>query len=127
MAQDEHIEALDTAKISASDSSKSNNKFRFITTIAPFVDYGKVITLPMNRETKFEIGIQVELFNRIFVVTEFGNGELVPPDSYTNANYSLTGNYYRLGLGYKIDMNAKNNFGISNGRRGTLPRSYLNL
>jgi len=84
-----------------------------ITTIAPFIDYGKLLTLPLERETKFEIGIQVELLNKIFIVTEFGNGALVPPDSYTNANYSSTGNYYRVGLGYKIDMNAKNNFGIS--------------
>lgn len=97
------------------DSTKTEEKvyYPFLSAISPYIDYGKLLTLPFNFENKLEFGIQVEFKNKIMVNAEFGSSELYPQQTYSNAQYSVTGDYFRVGLGYKIPMKNKYNFGIS--------------
>lgn len=91
----------------------TKKRMPFTSSVAPYFDYGKAMMMWTSQETKYEFGVQVDFFNKLFLVTEFGYGELVPPDSYTNAGYTSSGNYYRFGVGYKIEKDQKFNFGIS--------------
>jgi len=76
-------------------------------------DYGKLVGLVLDTESKYEAGIQVEFYNKFFVTTEFGVATLEPNGAYVNANYVSEGSYWRAGLGYKIDMSHKYNFMFS--------------
>ena len=84
-----------------------------VSSVGFVLDYGKFAGLILETESRYEIGAQVEFRNQWFVVGEFGFGTLTPKNAYVNANYKSTGSYYRLGLGYKIDMNQKNNAFLS--------------
>ncbi|MEO9967750.1 MAG: DUF6048 family protein [Reichenbachiella sp.] len=77
------------------------------------VDYGKLAGQFLDSESKFELGGQLEFKNRIIFVSEFGLATLTSNGAYQNTNYTSDGNYFRFGLGYKIDMSAKNNIYFS--------------
>ncbi|MFY0626864.1 MAG: hypothetical protein JXR07_11240 [Reichenbachiella sp.] len=84
--------------------------YPFFSSGAILFDYGKLIGLALDTESKYEIGTQIDFKNKIIVVGEFGIATLEPNGAYQNASYSSEGYYYRFGLGYKYDMNPKNNF-----------------
>lgn len=84
-----------------------------LSSLAFLFDYGKLAGLGLNTESKYELGVQLELKNKWVVIGEFGIGILTPENVYVNTNYESKGSYYRLGLGYKIDMNQKNNAFLS--------------
>jgi hypothetical protein len=72
-------------------------------------DYGKLVGLALDTETKYEIGAQVDIKDKLLLIGEFGIATLTPNGAYVNTNYISEGSYFRVGLGYKINMNAKNN------------------
>lgn len=84
--------------------------YPFFSAGAFLLDYGKLAGMVMETESKFEIGVQAEFKNLIVLVADFGTATLEPNGAYQNAAYSSEGSYYRLGLGVKYDLNAKNNF-----------------
>lgn len=84
-----------------------------LSSVAVSVDYGKLFGQFLKKESKFEFGGQLELKNRLVLIGEYGFATLNPEGAYQNTDYQSDGSYYRLGLGYKIDMSAKNNIYFS--------------
>jgi hypothetical protein len=65
------------------------------------IDYGKLLTLWTEFESKYEAGINFRFLERIVVATEFGYAELNPLKAYDNALfYTIKGMYARAGLDY---------------------------
>lgn len=87
--------------------------YPFFSAISVLADYGKLAGLLMESESKYEFGMQIEFGNKFFIVGEYGYGSLNPNNAYKNADYQSEGQYYRVGLGYKIDFNPKNNMFFS--------------
>lgn len=85
----------------------------FLSSIAVSVDYGKLAAQFLNTESKYEFGGQVEFKDRIVLIGEYGFSTLTPNGAYQNTEYTSEGNYFRVGLGYKIDFTAKNNLYFS--------------
>jgi hypothetical protein len=73
-----------------------------------YVDYGKLLTVWTDFETKFEGGISLLFFEHIDLNLEYGYGKLKPNDAYLNGTYSATGNYIRLGASYLFVVDPKN-------------------
>ncbi|WP_162555750.1 DUF6048 family protein [Reichenbachiella versicolor] len=85
----------------------------FFSSASFIYDYGKLAGLFLKTEMKQEVGAQIEFWNRLVLVGEFGTAKLEPNGAYQNANYISEGWYYRAGIGYKYDMNPKNNFALT--------------
>ena len=74
---------------------------KFLSGLEFAIDYGKLLTLWTEFESKYEGGINVRFFERIVLAGEFGFAELNPLKAYDNAlYYKVTGSYGRLGLDY---------------------------
>ncbi|WP_420581154.1 DUF6048 family protein [Reichenbachiella sp.] len=101
----------------------------FLSSIAVSVDYGKLAAQFLKTESKFEFGGQLEFKDRIVVIGEYGFSTLTPHGAYQNTEYTSEGNYYRIGLGYKIDFKAKNNlyFSARYARAGFKDKGTLNI
>lgn len=85
----------------------------FLSVVAISVDYGKLAGQLLNTESKYEFGGQVEFKDKIILIGEYGWSTLSPNGAYQNTEYESEGNYFRIGLGYKIDFKAKNNIYFS--------------
>ncbi|SHJ66944.1 hypothetical protein SAMN04488028_101849 [Reichenbachiella agariperforans] len=97
-----------------STGASDSTRMPVLSSASILVDYGKLATgLFMESETKYEGGVQLEFWNKLVLIGEYGMARLEPRGAYVNANYVSEGSYYRVGLGYKIDMNPKNNFVFS--------------
>lgn len=74
---------------------------KFLSGVEIKIDYGKLLTLWTNFESKYEAGINIRFYERIVLNTEFGYAELDPLKAYDNAlYYTITGIYGRVGLDY---------------------------
>ena len=72
------------------------------------IDYGKILTLWTEFESKFEGGFNLRFYERIVLATEFGYAELNPLKAYDNAlYYTVRGPYGRIGLDYYGAYDAK--------------------
>jgi len=80
-----------------------------------YLDYGKVITKLAGFEDKLEGAVSLLFLEQYEVIAEVGTATLSPAESYTNGNYSATGNYYRFGGGYLGTF--KSDFAIGLGAR----------
>ncbi len=78
-----------------------------------YLDYGKLLTLPVDFETKYEGGIELLFLERFALIGEFGAMTLSPEGAYTNGIYDSDGTYYRIGVGYLGQLDNKHNIGIS--------------
>jgi len=114
-AQDEELANGDTLLINLADSSTielldNENaiviidtipKKKFLSGIELAVDYGKLLTLWTEFESKYEVGINLRFYERIVLAGEVGYAELNPLKAYDNAlYYTVKGSYARLGLDY---------------------------
>ncbi len=64
------------------------------------VDYGKLMTMPLDFETKWEIGVDLLIAEKWQLVAEYGQSEVSPDQAYKNGDYRASGNHYRIGFGY---------------------------
>jgi len=72
------------------------------------VDYGKLLLLWTNFESKYEAGINIRFYERIVLAGEFGYAELNPLKAYDNALfYTVKGSYGRVGLDYYTSYDPK--------------------
>jgi hypothetical protein len=101
--------------------SLAAHRVPFFSGIEIYIDYGKLLTLPSEFESKMEGGLSVRFFNRFLFALEYGMAVLDPLKAYENAvYYTVEGQYYRLGLDYHIPVDKKNflymgaRYGISN-------------
>lgn len=86
----------------------SLGKKKFISGLELAIDYGKLMTLWTQFESKYEAGINVRFFERIVLAGEAGYDELNPLKAYDNAvYYTVRGYYARLGLDYYTSYNPK--------------------
>lgn len=90
--------------------SLNDVQFPILSSVALIFDYGKMIGLVLDTESKYEGGVQLEFYNKFFLTGEYGIATLEPNGAYINANYISKGSYWRAGLGYKVDMTPKYNF-----------------
>lgn len=82
-----------------------------------WVDYGKLLTLPLSFETKYEAGINFLYKEKYALVLEGGMGDN-DPNTYENMDdYNVKGWYARAGLDYVFPINPSNNmyFGVRYG------------
>ncbi len=90
-------------------SQDSLSKKSFLSGVEVKIDYGKLMTFWTAFESKYEVGLNVRLLERIVLVSEFGYAELNPLKAYDNAlYYTVTGAYGRVGLDYYTAYNPGN-------------------
>lgn len=71
------------------------------------VDYGKLATTAFNLDTKYEFNASITLFNKLRVNVDYGHGALEPKNAIENGTYISTGDYYRGGLDYQLEIAPK--------------------
>lgn len=80
------------------------------------IDYGKLLTIPTDFETKYEASAGFILFRRLTLEGTYGSGDLSPGGAYKNVeSYSINGEYYKAALLYKFTLNPN------------IPREFLYL
>lgn len=90
------------------------------------LDLLKLGTFALDKETKYEGQIGLG-YKRVTIVLEVGHGYYASSLAYKNSeNYSVEGDYYRIGVDYAFNIGAKNQillglrYGYSNfGHQGT--------
>ncbi|WP_425391769.1 DUF6048 family protein [Ekhidna sp.] len=78
-----------------------------------YLDYGKLLTIPVDFETKYEGGIELLFLEKFPLIVEIGQATLNPEGAYSNGTYESEGTYYRIGTGYISQFKPKNKIGIS--------------
>src|SRR5690606_34021939 len=78
-----------------------------------YLDYGKLLTIPTEVETKYEGGIELLLLEKYPIIAEMGAATLSPKGAYSNGTYESKGTHYRFGAGYVSKLNPKNSISIS--------------
>ena len=84
-------------------------------TITPsfYLDYGKLFTIPMDFETKYEGGLELLFRDKFPLILVIGQANLKPEGAYSNGTYESEGFYYRVGAGFVSQWKPKNKIGIS--------------
>ena len=106
--------SIETTKSNSIDEDTvSFQKDPFLNHLSLLLDYGKILALATDFESKNELGIELGLSNNFLVSAEFGRSEITPKNAYTNTNYKSKGNYFRFGFGYNRSITDKTNMGLS--------------
>lgn len=84
-------------------------------TITPslYLDYGKLFTIPVDFETKYEGGLELLFIEKFPLILEIGQATLTPEGAYSNGTYQSEGHYYRVGAGYVSQFKPKNKIGLT--------------
>lgn len=104
--------AISSISFGQSEEVDSVASARFITP-SLYLDYGKLLTIPSNIETKYEGGLELLFMEKFPLIVEVGQATLTPEGAYSNGTYESEGTYFRVGTGYFNQFTAKNNIGIS--------------
>jgi len=81
-------------------------KKQFLSGVELAIDYGKLLLLWTDFESKYEGGINIRFYERIVLAAEMGYDELNPLKAYDNAlYYTVKGSYARVGLDYYTSYN----------------------
>ncbi len=84
---------------SLSDSTAIRKKF--LSGVELAIDYGKLLLLWTDFESKYEAGLNLRFYERYVLAVEAGTSELNPLKAYDNAlYYTVNGSYARVGLDY---------------------------
>lgn len=84
-------------------------KSKFFSGAEIYIDYGKLLLVASNFESKYEGGINLRFFSRVDLAGEFGYAVLDPLKAYDDAlSYTITGGYFRVGADYFVDLDKKN-------------------
>ena len=91
--------------------------YPFVSALSIYFDYPKLFSFFTEFENKAEIGLEAQVYGHLILRTELGRSRITPTNFYKNANYEVSGNYVRVGLGYTKAMGAKSrlNFGFNYG------------
>lgn len=76
------------------------------------LDYGKLLTLASNFESKVEGGVELLVQGKIPVIIEAGKAILSPSEALGNGFYESEGMFYRAGLGYYRQRTPKEGIGV---------------
>ncbi|MFY0686328.1 MAG: hypothetical protein JXQ90_04135 [Cyclobacteriaceae bacterium] len=77
-----------------------------------YLDYGKVLMLWYPESKKYEGGAELMVFERIQLIGEGGYSIYRPDEHIKNMDYSVSGNFFRLGIGYLGNIDPKNKIGL---------------
>jgi len=108
---DQSIDSTAVAAVPETDTTEIKEPKRFLTP-SILLDYGKLLTYPLDFETKYEGGIELLFLERFALIGEFGTALLEPEEAYTNSIYESSGTYYRVGLGYVGPKDPEHNIGF---------------
>ncbi len=79
---------------------------KFLSGVELAVDYGKLLMLWTDFESKYEAGLNLRFYEQYVLAAEFGMSELNPLKAYDNTvKYTVKGSYARLGLDYYTSYN----------------------
>lgn len=78
-----------------------------------YIDYGKLLTIPLANELKYEGGIELLFNEKIPLIIEVGSATLTPREVYANGDYEAKGQYLRIGTGVYNQWQLKNKFGLT--------------
>ncbi len=78
-----------------------------------YIDYGKLIAIPLDIETKYEVGIELLIQEKVPLILEVGMATLNPTKVYANGSYQSEGMYYRFGTGIYSQFLPKNKLGFT--------------
>lgn len=91
--------------------------YPIISALNIYFDYPKLFSFFTEYENKAEVGIQLQLLKHFLLGVELGRGRITPINFYKNADYEVSGNYARIGVGYTKALGAKSriNLGVNYG------------
>jgi hypothetical protein len=92
----------------AQDSLKTESRPRFYI----LLDYGKVLTLPVNYETKIEGALGLRVTRNFYLVGHLGHGSITPNNAIENGTYTSSGLYYRAGFDYYFSIDKINSISL---------------
>ena len=78
-----------------------------------YIDYGKLLTVPMEMETKYEGGVELLFLEKFPIILEVGSATLTPDQAFSNGDYESSGIYYRIGTGIYSQFQPKNKLGLT--------------
>jgi hypothetical protein len=87
--------------------------YRRTLTPSLYLDYGKLFTIPVDFETKYEGGLELLFLEKFPLIVEVGQATLTPEGAYSNGTYQSEGFYYRVGAGYYSQFKPKNKIGLT--------------
>lgn len=102
-------EKLDNAQVQEEDVSDSL-KLTVKSGLQIYIDYGKILTLFTDFESKFEVGAAYQLKNKFSPNIQIGFSTLEPGPAFENGEYTSEGTYARVGLDYTIPFDASSLF-----------------
>lgn len=94
-------------------SPDSAGTTRQLFSIGLSTDLGKLLSLPLSFETKYEGALDLTISERYIVLIEVGKATLEPKNAYTNGTYKSSGTYFRLGAGYLTSLDPKHHIGFT--------------
>lgn len=98
------------AQETASDTTEFASKRPLTPSIV--IDYGKLLAIPLGNETKYEVGIELLIKEKIPLIVEGGYASLTPSRVYSNGSYESEGLYARIGAGIYSQFQPKNKLGL---------------
>lgn len=110
-----HLLFIFSAFICLLATGQENDSTRLVRKIIPsiYIDYGKLVTIASNFETKYEGGLEFVIMEKLSIIAEAGSATLSPEGAYANGTYESNGWYYRIGGGFTKMLTAKNRIGLS--------------
>lgn len=99
------------SQVDSLSSESTENKVRFIEPSIT-LDYGKIATNFFTDNERFEGALHILFYDFLYFSGEAGKGNLTPVNAYQNADYSSSGNYFRLGGGLLKPINARSKLGF---------------
>jgi len=98
-----NIAVIDSLETITKDSVENQANFHIYIS----VDYGKLITTAAQLDTRYEFNLGLQFAKNLRATADFGYAELAPPNAIENGIYSSSGNYYRIGLDYMLNIAPK--------------------
>lgn len=108
-----YLLVLGQNSLAQSDSTKTqsdSSRLEVKSGLQVYVDYGKILTLFTEFESKLEAGVAYQLKNRFSPNFQIGQSTLEPSVAFENGEYKSEGIYARVGIDYTLPFDATNLF-----------------
>lgn len=106
------------SSVEGAKQPKDSINYPLVSAVSVYFDYPKLFSFFTEFENKAELGVELQLLKHIILRTEFGRGRIQPRNFYKNADYEVSGNYYRVGAGYTKTLggDSRLSFGVNYGQ-----------
>ena len=97
------VEPMDSSGVASLDSTEAQpHLYIYVST-----DYGKLITTAAKFDTRYELNVGIQFAKNLRATIDAGYAKLAPPNAIENGTYTSSGNYYRVGLDYMLNIAPK--------------------